>query len=704
MSKKITEIAKNFNMKPKALISYVREQGFNISENARVLDDETSELIIGELSSIVPTSEAQLNTAEIYDEIIHQEQEKELIKAQRKKTAGKEKVKVKKIKEEKTEKEDIESKKQEEKTKIIEIEDSISIKEFAEKSGINPAKVIGELMKNGILANINQQIDYDTIGIIALELGIKIRKKRAKAKIEDVISGNLAKLLKEDDQSLLIPRPPVVSIMGHVDHGKTKLLDYIRKTNVVAGEAGGITQHIGAYQVEKNGHKITFLDTPGHEAFTAMRARGARATDIAILVVAADEGVKTQTLEALNHAKDAGIPIIVAINKMDKENANPNKVKSELAEHGLNPEDWGGDTIMVPISAMTGEGIDKLLDMISLTAEVQDLKANPNRPAVGTVIEAHLDQNMGPVATILINTGTLKIMDNVIIGASYGRIKRMQDYKRQKLKILIPSDTAQIAGLSSTPHSGDILQVVSSEKEARHKAIAISDILKLKNIFSQSLSLKDLVGQIKTGNLKSLKLIIKADAQGSLEAIKQSLTKLPSEKVTLKIVHSGIGNVTESDVMMAAASGAIILGFHTEANSNVIRIAERQNVEMLFYKIIYKLIEDVTNLLTGLLDSEVVEVEIGKMNVLQIFFTKKNEAIIGGKIISGKFENKAKLKVERNAEIIGEGEINSLQKGDKKEQEVKSGNECGIKFVGNVQIKEGDILIATKKETKTKTL
>ena len=454
----------------------------------------------------------------------------------------------------------------------------------------------------------------------------------------------------------------------------------------------------------KNGKKITFLDTPGHEAFTAMRARGAKATDIAILVVAADEGIKPQTIEAINHAKDANIPIIVAINKIDKEGANVERVKTALVEQGLQPEEWGGDTIMTPISALTGEGIDKLLDMILLTAEMLELKANSSRPAVATIIEANLDPNLGPVATVIVNTGTLKIGDNVIVGSAYGKIKRMLDCKKKKVKELLPSDTAQIAGLSENVHAGDILQAVSSEKEARQKAIAIKDIMKLKNIFTQGMSMQDIIGKIKSGNLKHLKIILKTDMQGSLEAIKESLKKIPNDKVDIKIIHSGVGAITESDVMMAAAGGAVIIGFHIEANTNVAKLAEKLNVEILIYKIIYKLLDDVKNLLAGLLEAEIVEVELGKMEILQIFLTKKKEMIIGGKVIQGTIESKTRIKVFRDDKEIGKGEITSLQKGDKKAEEIKEGNECGIKFSGNCAIKEGDILAAYKMETKMRTL
>lgn len=701
MSTKITDLAKKLQISQTDLTKYINDYGFEIDKKSSSIEDDLAQIIEEELSSIVKKDE-EMDTAEIYDELISQEIEKDIIKSQRKKTAGKEKMKIKKTKEDTKDEITVPAI-----SKIegeIEIDDAITIKEFAEKAGISAAKIIGELMKSGIIANINQLIDFDTISLIAIDLGINIKRKRTSAKIEDLMEGNLEKLIREDDKSFLLPRPPVVSIMGHVDHGKTKLLDTIRNTKIIETESGGITQHIGAYQVVKNGQKITFLDTPGHEAFTAMRARGAKATDIAILVVAADEGIKPQTIEAINHAKDADIPIIVAINKVDKPGANIEKVKTELIEQGLQPEEWGGDTIMVPISALTGEGIDKLLDMILLTAEVKELKANPNRPAVGTVIEAHLDQNLGPVATIIINTGTLRIGDNIVIGKAYGKIKKMEDFQRKNLKVLEPSDTAQIAGLSENVNSGDILQVVVSEKEARQKALAINDILKIKNIFTQGLKMQDIASMIKSGNLKTLKIIIKTDTQGSLEAIKQSLAKIPQEKVGIKIVHTGVGGITESDVMMAAAGGAIVIGFHSDSNLQVAKLAEKNNVEVLTYKIIYKLLEDVEKLLSGLLEAEVIEVEVGKFELVQVFFRKKNDYIIGGKVTNGKMENKIKVKILRKDIEIGKGEITSLQKVDKKVSEIKEGNECGMKFTTNIELNSGDIFIGYRMETKKVTL
>ncbi|MEK7145764.1 MAG: translation initiation factor IF-2, partial [Patescibacteria group bacterium] len=486
--------------------------------------------------------------------------------------------------------------------------------------------------------------------------------------------------------------------------GKTTLLDVIRSANVVATEAGGITQHIGAYQVELNGQKITFLDTPGHEAFTEMRARGARATDIAVLVVAADDSVMPQTIEAINHAKEAGIPIVVAINKMDKPGANPDRVKAELAEHGLQPEEWGGDTMMIPVSAIKKEGIDKLLSSLLLVAELLDLKANANRPAVGTVIESHLDQNLGPVATVLINTGTLKIMDNAVVGKAYGRVKLMRNHLGQKLKTIGPADVAQIAGLSATVKSGQILQVVKDERSSRLKAQDIGQLTKEQEVVT-GMGMQEILMRIKEGSLKLLKIVLKADTNGSLEAIKQSLAKVKSDDVAIKIIHSGVGSVTESDVMMAAATpGTLVLGFHSEVSTQVNRLAERFGIEVVNYQIIYELVQDLTKLLTGLLQPEIVTTELGKFKVMKVFFTGDGEMVVGGKITEGIMQRAAKLRVMREDLQIGEGSIAGLKLVNDDIHELEKGAECGIRFKGKVKLMEGDILEAWKQEKKMKTL
>ncbi|MCD6109373.1 translation initiation factor IF-2 [bacterium] len=694
MSQKITEIAEKLNLTTKELKEKIIQLGFDIKSNARTLDDETAELVLSELSEEDEENNDK-GAAKIYEEIYDKELDKEIIKKQRKQTAGKTSEKDKSPQQE--------EEKPQSPNKSILIPTVISVKEFAEKTGINPAKIIGELMKNGILANINQQIDYDTAAIIAGDLGIKIKKKRDEVALEDLFAGDLQALLKEDDKNDLVARPPIISVMGHVDHGKTKILDYIRHANVIDTEAGGITQHIGAYQVEKEGKKITFLDTPGHAAFTAMRARGAKATDIAILVVAADEGVKPQTIEAINHAKDANIPIIVAINKIDKAGANPEKVKGELAEHGLQAEDWGGKTIMVPVSAITGEGIDKLLEMILLVTEMENLKANPNRDAVATVIESHLDKNLGPIATVIINTGTLRIMDNIVMGTSYGRIKIMKDYSGKNIKTAPPSTPVLIAGLSKTPQSGDILQVVKDEKTARLRANQIETLQK--NMNKEGINAgKDIIARIASGKLKTLKIVLKTDTKGSLEAITQALGKIKDKEVAIKIIHSGVGNINESDIIMASASRGLVVAFQIDLPSQAKKTAEREQVEVLQYKIIYNLIDDIKKLLSGLLEPEIVKIELGKVEVKKIFYSGKKDMIVGCKVTNGKIENKAKARILRGEEIVGEFEIGSLKKVDETVEEVKEGNECGIKIPRKSDVQEGDILEIYKEEQKIRTL
>jgi len=700
MSKKISDIAEKLGIDPKELKKKIKDLGFDIKATARTIEDDVAELVMDELNP--KATEEPKDTVQIYEEIFDKELDKEIIKQQRKQTAGKDTSKDKEKEKEEAEKQRKAKQEAILKKGYIEIPSVISVKEFSEKIAQNPAKVIGELMKNGILANINQQIDFDTAAIIAEDLHIKIKKKREEAAIEDLFAGDLATLLKEDDPKDLSIRPPIISIMGHVDHGKTKLLDYIRKTNVMASEAGGITQHIGAYQVENNGRKITFLDTPGHEAFTAMRARGAKATDIAILVVAADEGVKPQTIEAMHHAQDAGIPIIVAITKIDKENANTDKVKAELAEQGLQCEEWGGKTIMVPLSSISGEGVNTLLDMILLVAELENLKANPNREAVATVIEAHLDKNLGPIATVLINTGTLKIMDNVVVGAAHGRIKVMKDHAGKNLKQACPSTPVLIAGLSIAPQSGDIMQVVKDDKTARVRAMQIA-LLK-ENAAKEGILGRDIFAQIASGKLKTLKIVLKADTKGSLEAITNSLSKVRDEEVAIKIIHSAVGNINESDAMMAAASGGLVIGFQVDTPTQAEKVAEREHVQILKYDIIYKLIEDLTKILAGLLEPEIVEVILGTAEVRKIFFKRKNELVIGCKIVKGKMVNKVKARIKRGTQILGELVIGSLKKVDENVDEIKEGNECGMKLNTNLEILEGDEIEAYKLEKKIRTL
>ncbi|PIQ77732.1 translation initiation factor IF-2 [Candidatus Peregrinibacteria bacterium CG11_big_fil_rev_8_21_14_0_20_46_8] len=711
MTVKLADLSEKLGVSPDELKKKAHELGFEIKPRARTLEDtiamkleesfggqsaepdgsEESPPPIDDLSDASPK-----DTADAYDDMMSEELEREVVKAQRKQTAGK-KVAPKKQHTQKEEQRRIA-------TGEVEIGDAITVKEFSEKTGLNPIKIIGELMKNGILANINQVIDFETASIIADDNGIKLKRKRSEAKVEDISAGNLESLIKEDDAELLQLRPPIVTVMGHVDHGKTSILDAIREANVVSTESGGITQHIGAYQIEKDGKKITFIDTPGHEAFTEMRARGAKVTDIAVLVVAADDGVKPQTIEAMNHAKDAEVPIIVAINKMDKEGAQPDRVKAQLAEHELQPEDWGGKTIMVPVSALTGEGIQDLLDMILLTADVEDLKANPNRPAVGTVVESHLDKSLGPVATILVNTGTLRIQDPFVVGDTWGRVKTMHDHKKQALKEAGPSQPVRIAGLDATPHVGDVLQVVPNLEAARKKSEAIELMRKKEDSTVAANSMSKIINAIRMGKMKQLKVVLKADTLGSLEAIKQSLAKIEHEEVTTQVIHSGVGEITESDVRMAQAANAVLIGFHVLANAHVKDVADRQGVQIQIYQVIYELIDVIKKLLSGLLDPEVVEVSLGKALVKQVFLTEKKYMIVGCKVTNGLLQAKTRMRVYRNNELIGEGFLESLRHNKDQVKEMKEGGECGVKYEGKVQLEVGDILESWKEEHREKTV
>lgn len=580
--------------------------------------------------------------------------------------------------------------KAEEQIKVITLPDSLTIKELADKMKIQPSAIVKKLFLQGQIVTVNQEIDYETAEEIAIEYEI-ICEKEVKV---DVIE----ELLKEEEEAEenLEMRPPVICVMGHVDHGKTSLLDAIRKTNVTDREAGGITQHIGAYTVTINGQNITFLDTPGHEAFTSMRMRGANATDIAILVVAADDGVMPQTVEAISHAKAAGIEIIVAVNKIDKPNANIDRVKQELAEYELIPEDWGGSTVFAPVSAKSGEGIEQLLEMILLTADILELKANPKRRARGLVIEAELDKGRGPVATILVQKGTLKVGDFVSAGASHGKIRAMIDDKGRRVKEATPSTPVEILGLSDVPGAGEIFIAHENDKTARSFAetfIAQNKEKKLEETKSK-MSLDDLFTQIQTGNLKELNLIIKADVQGSVEAVKQSLSKLSNEEVIVKCIHGGVGAINESDVMLASASSAIIIGFNVRVDATAKATAEREGVDVRLYKVIYQAIEDVEAAMKGMLDPVFEEQVIGHAEVRQIFKASAVGNIAGSYVLDGRFERGCKVRISREGEQIYEGELASLKRFKDDVKEVKAGFECGLVFEGFDSMKELDIVEA----------
>ena len=573
----------------------------------------------------------------------------------------------------------------------IKIPESITVKDFSESLGINSSQVISKLIALGIMAGLNQEIDFDCASLIAEEFGKTVILETPEITEENEILS----LDYEDKKEDLVTRPPVVTVMGHVDHGKTSLLDYIRKSKVTSQEAGGITQHIGAYTVNINNSKIVFLDTPGHEAFTAMRSRGAKVTDISILVVAADDGVMPQTIEAINHSKDAGVPIIVAINKIDKEGANPERVKTELADNGLLPEDWGGDVITIPVSAKTGEGIDELLEMVLMVAEVEELKANPNRMAIGTVIEAQLDKGRGPVATILVQKGTLNSGDIVISGTSTGRIRAMFDDKGKKIKKATPSMPAVILGLSEVPEAGSFIYAVKDEKTARGYAQRILNVQKENMIASgNKVSLDDLFDKIQDGNLKEIKIIIKTDVRGTVDAVKNSLEKLSNEEVKVNIIHGAVGGINDSDVMLAAASNAIIIGFNVSPSQGAIDLSRHENVDIRTYRVIYDAIEDIKLAVKGMLAPTFVEEVIGRAEVRATFKVPGIGTVAGVYVLNGKVTRNAKVRLLRDGIILHEGEISSLKRFKDDAKELLTGYEGGLGIANYNDLKETDIIEA----------
>ena len=578
----------------------------------------------------------------------------------------------------------------EEVVKVITLPEVLTIRELAEKMKLQPSAIVKKLFLKGQIVTLNSEIDFEKAEEIAMDYDVLCEKEEK----VDVI----AELLKEDEENVedMVVRPPVVCVMGHVDHGKTSLLDAIRSTNVTSREAGGITQHIGAYMVEINGQQITFLDTPGHEAFTAMRMRGAQSTDIAILVVAADDGVMPQTVEAINHAKAADVEILVAINKIDKPSANVERVKQELSEYELIPEDWGGSTIFVPVSAHTKEGISDLLEMILLAAEVKELRANPNRKARGIVIEAELDKGKGPVATILVQKGTLHVGDNVTAGACYGKVRAMMDDKGRRVKEAGPSQPVEILGLNDVPGAGDVLMVTENEKEARGYAetFIAEGKNKLLEDTKSRLSLDDLFSQIKAGNVKELPIIIKADVQGSVEAVKESLVKLSNEEVMVKVIHGGVGAINESDVSLASASNAIIIGFNVRPDVTAKSIAEREKVDLRLYRVIYQAIEDVEAAMKGMLDPVFEEQVIGHAVVRQLFKASGVGTIAGSYVTDGKFQRGCSCRITRGGEMIFNGGLASLKRFKDDVKEVATGYECGLVFEKFNDLQEDDVIEA----------
>ncbi len=580
--------------------------------------------------------------------------------------------------------------------RVIEIPARLTVRELAQLMNVSPIDVIKRLMYDGIIATINQTIDYETAAIVASEMGFEPREEAvAIAEEEAALTGPTPlweRLYAQEDPAKLRPRPPVVTVLGHVDHGKTSLLDAIRQTDVAAGEVGGITQHIGAYQVEHNGRLITFLDTPGHEAFTAMRARGAQTTDIAILVVAADDGVMPQTVEAINHARAARVPIIVALNKIDKPTAQPDRVKRQLSDLGLTPDEWGGDTFVIPVSAKKRIGLDDLLETVLLVADEQNIRANPDRPAVGTVLEAQLDRSMGPTATVLVQNGTLRVGDAVVAGTVYGRVRRMLDSHGRPIREAPPSTPALILGLSDIPTAGDIFEVVENEKVAR--AIAAQRIRERQAQAARPtrLTLDDLSRSIRQGQAKELNLIIKADVQGSIEPIVSSLSKLGSEDLKVNIIHAAAGNVTESDINLAIASRAIVIGFQVTVDPAARRLAESEGVDVRLYDIIYELIDEVELALKGLLEPTYVERTIGRAEVRATFEIPKVGRVAGCYVLEGEVRRNARARLFRQGEQKFDGPIASLKRFAKDVREVKAGYECGIGLEGFHDIQVGDVL------------
>lgn len=571
----------------------------------------------------------------------------------------------------------------------ITFSESLTVAELAKKLNREPSEIIKKLFMLGVMATINQDLDKDAIELIATDYGVEVEEE---IKIDTT---DLEVYFTEDDEASMVERPSVVTIMGHVDHGKTTLLDSIRNTKVTAGEAGGITQHIGAYQVEENGKKITFLDTPGHAAFTTMRARGAKITDITILVVAADDGVKPQTVEALNHAKAANVPIIVAVNKMDKPTANPDRVMQELTEYGLVPEAWGGETVFVPISALTGEGLDNLLEMILLVGEVEEYKANPNRNAIGTVIEAQLDKGRGSVATLLVQNGTLKIGDPIVVGNTYGRVRAMVNDLGRRVKEAGPSAPVEITGLNDVPQAGDRFVVFDDEKTARQVGEIRSQLaVQAQRSEKARVSLDTLFEHMKQGEMKDLNLIIKADVQGSVEALAAALQKLDVEGVNVRIIHTGVGAINESDITLAAASNGIVIGFNVRPDNNAKRAAESESVDIRLHRIIYKVIEEIESAMKGMLDPVYAEKVIGQAEVRQTFKVSKIGTIAGSYVTDGKITRDSGVRLIRDGVVIFEGEVDALKRFKDDAKEVAQGYECGITIKNFKDVKEGDVIEA----------
>jgi translation initiation factor IF-2 len=681
MSKiRVHELAKELNIESKELITILMEE-FNIEakNHMSTIEDEDAalikELLAGrsEEDSVVKT-EGSKSIVDVYEDEL----------AEQLNNVSKKKKKTRREEEEEALKAEADKKAGE--ALVIEIGASITVKELAEKLQKPTNDVIRTLIFQGVMAGINQEIDFETAEKVCAEYEVILEKKEESQELE-VLE------IEEDDEENLQKRPPIVTVMGHVDHGKTSLLDCIRKAKVTDSEAGGITQHIGAYTITLNGEEITFLDTPGHEAFTAMRARGAQITDIVILVVAADDGIMPQTKEAIDHCKAAGVPIVVAINKIDKPGANIDRVKQELADRGLLTEDWGGDTIAVEVSAKQNLNIDKLLEMVLLSAEMLELKANENRRARGTVIEAKLDKGRGSVASLLIQNGTLRVGDSIVVGSTYGRIRAMFDDTGKNIKSAGPSIPVEVLGLSDVPEAGDRFNQVKDEKTARNMADTRKDNLKEETLLANHrVSLEDLYNQIKEGSVKELAIIVKADVQGSIEAIKASLDKLSTDDVKVRVIHGGVGAITETDITLATASNAIVIGFNVRPDNNAALLADRDGVDIKTYRIIYDAIDDVKAAMIGMLDPIYKEVILGSAEIRSIYKISNVGTIAGCYVLNGKLQRNAETRVIRDGIVIFESSLSSLKRFKDDAKEVNAGYECGLTVEKFNNIKEGDII------------
>ena len=690
MSKKrIYEYAKELNVKSKEIIDELKKMDVEVSNHMQALEDGQIKMLDKKFKSSQNEENKKQNTQNN-----HQKQQSKKDNNQNKSNSKKKNNKnSKNNKNNKNNNKGKNNKSAAEPKEMpskITYEEGITVGELADKLNIESSGIIKKLFLLGIVANINQSLDEETLELIADDYGVEIEKEVV-VNEEDLTTY----FDDEEDDPDAIERPAVVTIMGHVDHGKTTLLDTLRNSRVATGEAGGITQHIGAYQIENNGKKITFLDTPGHAAFTTMRARGAQVTDITILVVAADDGVMPQTIEAINHAKEADVPTIVAVNKVDKPTANPDRVMQELTEYGLIPEDWGGDTIFVPLSALNGDGIDDLLEMIGLVAEVQELKANPDKQAVGTVIEAELDKSRGPAASLLVQNGTLHVGDSIVVGNTYGRVRAMVNDLGQRIKTAGPSTPVEITGINDVPQAGDRFVIFKDEKqarrigEARHEASVIQQRQESKNV-----SLDNLFEQMKQGEMKDLNVIIKGDVQGSVEALAASLMKIDVEGVNVRIIHTAVGAINESDVTLANASNGIIVGFNVRPDAGAKRAAEAENVDMRLHRVIYNVIEEIESAMKGLLDPEFEEQVIGQAEVRQTFKVSKVGTIAGSYVTEGKITRNAGVRVIRDGIVQFEGELDTLKRFKDDAKEVSQGYECGITIANFNDIKEGDIIEA----------